>query len=545
LTVGETTLAGLRSALQAGDVSSVELVQRALETADAHDEALGVFVSRFDEQALEAAADADARRSAGHDLPLLGLPIGVKDILTTREGETTGQSLVLDRAWGVGDAPCIARLRAAGAIVIGKTTTMEFALGTPDETKPFPIPKNPWSPSHWTGGSSSGSASGVATGMMAGAVGTDTGASIRMPAALCGVTGLKPTFGLVPKSGCVPLAYSMDHVGPMARTARDCRLLLQAMAGHDPSDSSSADRPVPDLVGDFDHDLRGVRIGVDQLSRFSGAAEDPALEGLLAHLMSVLEDAGAELVPIELPYYRELAAVGVITVLAEALAYHTPDVRSRWGDYFASTRLGLAHGAFVGAADYVQAQRVRRVAQLEVSALFSRVDLVVTPTVSRAAPLLADAGPYVGTFFAGRDLAFHTAYWNLLGLPAASVPIGFNAEGLPLAGQLIGRPFEDGAVLDAAEIYQRATDWHLRPCTAATASTEGASDSPPMPSGTEPDPSDLVAGLLQMHQLAPDAVEVGMLEAGLPVVRESAELLHAFKPARYESPSLTFTPDGA
>lgn len=529
----------MRAALQKGAVSSVELVRRALETADRTD-VLGVFVSRFNRQALEAAADADAARASGSTAPLLGIPVGVKDILSTHEGETTAQSLVLDRAWGRGDAACVARLRAAGAVVMGKTTTMEFAFGTPDATKPFPIPRNPWSPSRWTGGSSSGSAAGVAAGIFPAALGTDTGASVRMPAALCGVTGLKPTFGLVPKSGCVPLAYSLDHVGPLARSAEDCALLLQIMAGHDPKDPASADRAVPKLHKQLDRDLCGLRIGVDGLSRFSGPEEAPELEQLFAGFVAALRAAGAEPIPVELPFYGELSAACALTILSEALAYHTPDVRRRWHDYSASTRVGLALGAFLGAGDYVQAQRVRRAVNSDVSKLFERVDLIATPTVSRPAPLLEDAPAYVASFFGATELAFHTGYWNATGNPAISVPIGFTAGGLPLAGQLIGRPFQDGTVLGAAAAFQRVTDWHDRPCP----------DPPAEPlalprvadAGTDDVVvSDLTKELMRMHGLQPDDPgELAALELGRPLVRGHVERLHSFEAARYGDPALTF-----
>src|SRR5882757_9881193 len=224
---------------------------------------------RLDELALATADAADAELAAGVDRgPLQGIPFGVKDILAMAEGPTTAQSDVLDPAWGAGrDAPVVARLKAAGAVLTGKTSTMEFAIGMPDGSKDFPVPRNPWNPATWPGGSSSGTGAGVAAGMFYAGLGTDTGGSIRIPAAFCGITGLMPTFGRVPKSGCVPLGYSLDHIGPMARSAEDCALMLQAMVGHDASDVTSLDVPVPDYLAALTGDLTGVRIGVDRLSR--------------------------------------------------------------------------------------------------------------------------------------------------------------------------------------------------------------------------------------------------------------------------------------
>src|SRR5439155_8221099 len=225
---------------------------------------LGSFLARFPETALERAEQADKELAAGVDLgPLHGVPLGVKDILAASEGPTTAQSLVLDPAWAAGkDAPVVRRLRASGAVIVGKASTMEFAIGHPEESKPFPIPRNPWDPARWPGGSSSGTGSGVAAGFFLAGLGTDTGGSIRIPSAFCGVSGLMPTFGRVPKSGCAPLGYSLDHVGPLARSAWDCAAMLQSLAGFDESDPDSADRPVPDYLSALRTDLRGVRVGV-------------------------------------------------------------------------------------------------------------------------------------------------------------------------------------------------------------------------------------------------------------------------------------------
>ncbi len=529
-----------RAALDRGEISSAELVRAALAAADESDETFGVFLARFDEQALQAADAADVARREGSRLPLLGIPIGVKDVISTREGETTAQSLVFDRTSMSDDAECIARLRRAGAIVIGKTTTLEFALGLPDDTKPFPVPRNPWSRSHWCGGSSAGSAAGVAAGMMTAAVGTDTGSSIRMPSALCGVTGLKPTFGLVPKSGCVPLAFSLDHVGPLGRTARDCALLLDAMAGHDPLDPSSADRAPNDMLAGLNGDLRGLTVGVDGLSRYSGEQEDPQLQQLLGDLVSGLQQAGADVVAVELPFYGEAASVSLIVTIAEALAYHATDLGSRWNDYLASTRMGLALGAFVSASDYLQAQRVRRTVHAAVADLFEQVDLIVTPTVSRPAPRMEEAAAYVASFFAGKDLAFHTSYWNAMGNPAISVPIGFSESGLPLAGQITGRPFEDDLVLRAAHAFQQLSDWHRLPCVEMRQDEQA----PPLPPAADELPAQATGGeaqaALRRYGVTADPQEWATLEAGGSVIRMHAEVLHGFGPARYEEPATTF-----
>ena len=244
------TVTEAAAALRSRELSSVELTTTMLERADDLDPQLGTYVTRFDESALAAAERADKAFADGTDLgPYQGIPIGIKDILADADGPTTANSLILDRAWADGkDSPVVARLKAAGAVITGKLVTMEFATGAADATKPFPVPKNPWDLETWPGGSSSGTGNGVAAGLFYAGIGTDTGGSIRMPAAFCGTSGLMPTFGRVPKSGCAPLGYSLDHIGPLARSARDCADFLQIIAGYHPSDESCVDRPVDDFV---------------------------------------------------------------------------------------------------------------------------------------------------------------------------------------------------------------------------------------------------------------------------------------------------------
>ncbi|MEV4600573.1 amidase [Amycolatopsis sp. NPDC049253] len=449
------TITEAAAALRAGETTSVALTTAAYVAADAHDEALGVYLARFDETALAAAAKADAELAGGVDRgPLHGIPLGIKDIIATEEGETTAQSLVLDRAWGAGgDAPVVARLRAAGAIITGKTSTMEYAIGTPDPDKPFPIPRNPWNTQHYPGGSSSGTGSGVAAGLFLGGLGTDTGGSIRYPATSCGITGLKQTFGRVPKAGCVPLGYSYDHIGPMARSAEDCAVMLAVLAGHDSSDATSADRPVDDYTGGLTGSLAGLRIGIDRLldrSPLTAPELDPALDAAVAELVA----AGAEVVDVRLPLYDELKTATMSGLAAEAYAYHQPDLRSRWTDYGAGTRMAVASGALVSAGDYVQAQRVRRAGQRQVAALFADVDLILTPTSACGAPEVDKL-----TLDKIVD-ALHTPYWNALGNPAMSVPMGFTADGLPLGLQIVGKPFDEATVLAAGFAYQQRTSWH-------------------------------------------------------------------------------------
>lgn len=468
MTGDHLTIADAAAALRAGEVSSAELVESAIAVADALDPELGMFLDRFVDPCRVAAAEADRAREAGDELgPLHGIPLIVKDNISTEEGVSTAQSLVLDPEWSDGDAVAVARLRRAGGVIVGKATTMEFAIGAPDSEKPFPVPKNPHDVRRWAGGSSSGCGSAVATGAALGGLGSDTAGSIRVPAAFCGVSGLMPTFGRVPKSGCVPLGFSLDRLGPIARSARDCALMLGALAGSDPSDPTSIDVPVPAYAGPPLGDLSGMRVGVDRLSRASGAAADPALPSLMDAALAALERLGARVEEVELPFYDEMVAADMVIMISEALAYHLHDLRTRWSEYGAGTRVQIGSGVFYSAADYVQAQRARRRGQSALARLFGEFDLIVTPTSSAGAITLEELNAMIEGIGAEGDGSagfgpLHTPYWNATGNPVLSVPIGFTADGLPLGMQIAGRPFDEAAILGAGAAFQDVTEWHLQ-----------------------------------------------------------------------------------
>ena len=453
------TLTETLDLLRSGTVTSAQLVGEAIRRADAC-APFGVFQCRFDDAALAAARAADERRARADVGPLAGVPLGIKDLLATSDGPTTGGSAVLDPSWGdAGDCTAMARLRAVGAIVLGKTTTSELGMGSPDPARPFPIPRNPWDPTRWTGGSSAGTAAAIAAGIVPAGLGTDSGGSIRAPSAFCGVTGLKPTYGRVPKDGCVPMGWTTDHVGPIAVSARDCALVLQVIAGHAVEDPACADRPVPDYLAALSGELAGVRIGVDRLTRIGGAVGHPDQPGVFDAALAELSLLGASLVDVELPHWEELTAAAIVTTLSESLAYHGNDFATRWDDFFPTTRGTIGLAAYFTGADYVQAQRVRRLVSGEVEALFRSVDLVVTPTASIAAPPFDGLGRH---FESGEFFAIYATYWNMLGTPALSVPIGFTSDGLPLGMQLVAPRFAEADVLRAGDAYQQRTDWHLR-----------------------------------------------------------------------------------
>lgn len=453
------TITEAAEGLRAKRYSSVELTSAFLKRADALDPQLGVYITRMDEPALAAAARADAAFAAGVDRgPLQGIPIGVKDIIATKDAPTTAQSLILDRKWGEGvDAPVTARLREAGAVIIGKLSTMEFAIGMPDASKPFPVPRNPWNPATWPGGSSSGSGAGVAAGLFLGALGTDTGGSIRIPAAFCGISGLKQTYGRVPKAGCAPLGYSLDHIGPMTRSARDGALMLQVLAGYDESDPYSADVPVPDYLAALTGSVAGLRVGVERANHLTAPGVLPEAVSAFEDAVAALASAGAETPEVVVQHYQQLRNANTVTLRAEASSYHLADLRVRFEEYGVHTSKAVSGGAFASSADFVQAQRFRSLARQEISELMAPLDAMVMLTVGCGAPEVE--GLDHASF--ARWPVF-TGPWNLMGLPAYAIPIGFTASGMPLSMQVVGKPFAEETVIRIADGFQRLTDFHLQ-----------------------------------------------------------------------------------
>lgn len=426
-------------------MSSERLTRVHLDRIRRLDPELGAFVTWSTQAALETALQADADLAAGVDRgPLHGIPVAVKDILATADAPTTGQSHALDPAEYSGrDAAAVAALRAAGAVILGKTSLSELAIGLPEADERFPLPRNPWDLRRWAGGSSAGTASGLAAGLFLGGLGTDTGGSIRIPASFCGITGLKPTRGAVPGEGCVPLAPSLDTVGPMARTARDCALLLDAISG-----SSHATR--------LDGSAGGLRIGVDRRHLREAQGVDGAAVEAFDAAVAAFAAAGAPIVETEVPGYELAASATSIVIASEALRSHRARLRERWLELGRSTRLRIAAGAFYTDADYARARALLERAARSTATLFESFDVLVTLTTGTGAWLLGDLAldaPAVSPFF--------TRIWSGLGYPALSVPVGYDGAGLPLGLQIIGPPGADGTVLRAGDAYQATTGWHL------------------------------------------------------------------------------------
>ncbi|MGC0420390.1 amidase [Embleya sp. AB8] len=452
MTAPFATLTDTAHALRTGEISSRELVADAFAAADALDPVLGVYVARFDEPAALAAKRADETRAAAGATPLAplpplaGLPIAIKDNLATIEGPTTAQSPTHDPAWWRGrDADAVARLRAAGAIVLGKTTMVEYAMGRPDPAHPFPVPRNPWDPERWTGGSSTGNGAGLAAGLFLGALGSDTAGSVRLPAALCGVTGLKTTYGALPIAGCVPLSPSQDVLGPMGIDARDCALLLDAVRG--------TDFAARTWLGD----LAGVRVGVpyELLDR---PGVDPACAAAFATALDALRELGAEVRPFALPEVDALLAVNAVTMLAEAFAAHRRRLVEEFAAHGRSFRRLAVAGGLLPAHLYLRARRARSAATHMIGTRLVEhgVDVLATPTWPSGAQRYADEAN-----LPGREPNL-TAAWNPTGFPALALPMGVDDAGLPLSLQLVGPAGADDRLLAVGDVYQHATRWHLR-----------------------------------------------------------------------------------
>jgi aspartyl-tRNA(Asn)/glutamyl-tRNA(Gln) amidotransferase subunit A len=454
------TIAEAAALIDKRELSPVELTESRLSRIERLDGKLHSFIRVLREPALAAARAAEAEIMAGRRRGALhGIPIGLKDIYETEGVPTTGHSKVLIDHVPRENAASVRRLTEAGAIVVGKLATHEFALGGPSFDLPWPPARNPWDTSRFTGGSSSGTGAAVAAGLVLGGTGSDTGGSIRGPAAFCGLAGLKPSYGLISRAGILPLAFSLDHAGPMAWTAEDCAIMLQAMAGHDPADPASADVPVPDYRAALSSDIKGLRIGlIRHFYEDDNPAERETRQGIDA-AVKVFEDLGCSVRELRLSPLAEWVACGMIIMLSEAYAIHQATLRERFGDYGEMFRDRMALAALISGGDYVQAVRRRRELTAEFAAAMADLDLAITAAAPGEAPAIDAIGK-----FATFERPMLTMPFNVTGTPAMSACCGYSAAGLPLAFQLAGKPFDEVTVLRAAHAYEQATSWRsIRP----------------------------------------------------------------------------------
>jgi Asp-tRNA(Asn)/Glu-tRNA(Gln) amidotransferase A subunit family amidase len=459
------TAGDLARLIRSNALSPVSLVEAYLARIDRLDTELGAYITVCRDEALAEARQAEAALARGRIAgPLHGIPFAVKDQFDTAGVRTTvGSRICADRV-PAEDAPVIARLRAAGAILLGKLNLTEFALGG-TLTFPFGQPRNPWSPEHDPGGSSSGSGIAAAAALAAFTLGEDTGGSIRSPAAWCGVVGLRPTWGLVPRTGCFPLSWSMDAAGPITRSVEDAALVLSLIAGPDGRDPWTRREPCPDLLASLDLGVRDIRIGIiHELA--AGPDTDDEVRAVVTAAAAVLADLGAIVDEISLPRVPLAGAVFMALADSEGAGRHQEWLRTRAKDYDDSTRRRLLTATLLPAGVYHQAQRARALIRAQILEALSRLHLLLAPAAPRPAPLIAQGhaplrsrDDAAARFFNRRS---YTTPASLAGVPAIVVPAGFSAEGLPIGLQLIGRPFEDATLLRAAHAYEHATPWHHR-----------------------------------------------------------------------------------
>ncbi|MEE9560169.1 MAG: amidase [Acidiferrobacterales bacterium] len=442
--------------LATGEVSPVALTEAVLARIAQHNERLNAYITVMEQGARAAAVAAEAAIRAGQYLgPWHGIPVAVKDLYATDGVRTTHGSLLFADWVPDYDASAVERLKSAGAIIIGKTNLHELAYGTTSDNAHYGAVRNPWNLAYHPGGSSGGSAAAVAGGLGMAALGSDTGASIRQPAACCGVVGLKPTYGRISKFGALPLSWSMDHAGPITRSVRDCALMLQVLAGYDARDPGCVDRPVPDYVASLAQDLRGARIGVAR--EFFFVECDTDVVSSVEAALEVLGELGATVEAIKLPDMQAAYAAGSLMIAVEAAAYHAADLRERPRAFSDELRAHLELGSFYTAVQYVQAQRLRRVLAVETQRAMAGFDAIVMPTVPVAATRIGEDPPgHVGL------RPRNTLPFDLISLPAISIPCGFTGEGLPVGMQIVGHAFDESGVLSVAHAYEQATSFHTQ-----------------------------------------------------------------------------------
>jgi len=527
------TIAEAAKLIEHRALSPVELTRSFLNRITAIDPQINAYLIVTADAALDAARAAEAEIMAGHYRgPMHGIPFALKDIYCTAGIRTTSHSRTRANYVPDFDATTVAKLHRAGAVMLGKLSTHEFAHGGPSFDLPWPPARNPWNREHFTGGSSSGSGAGVAAGLMMGALGSDTGGSIRNPAALCGIVGLKPSYGLVSRFGVYTNSFSYDHAGPMTWSVEDCAIMLQAIAGHDPRDPASATKPLPDYRSALKRDIRGLRIGVLRHLYEDDAPIPLAAKAALEAALGVLRNLGAVLEDVRIrpaQVYHDVKITGAET---ELYAVHEPALRTRLGD-FGEDFLGRTLGALmISGADYVQASRWRRVLIAEMAPLYAKYDVLLTASPGPAPRL--DTWRTIG-FWQRPSL---TTPFNVTGGPALVQCVGFTEDGLPLSMQIVGRPFDDATVLQVAHAYEAVTPWRTRrPMLDPNATPLSL---PPVPEPAVPDISaarrDEIAALCRRAGLTMNERHFAQLCATVPYVDAMVGRLRR-DPEFYEEPS--------
>ncbi|HJQ59115.1 MAG TPA: amidase [Vineibacter sp.] len=438
------------------ELSPVDLVQALLRRIERLDPKLNAFIQLDGDAALAAARAAESEIMAGRPRGKLhGVPVGIKDIIDVAGLPTTCHSKILRGSVAKADAVCVAKLRQAGAIVLGKLSTHEFAIGGPSFDLPWPPARNPWNPNHHPGGSSSGSGAGVAAGLFPMALGSDTGGSVRNPASCCGIVGLKPTYGLVSRRGVFPLSFSLDHVGPMTRSVADNALMLEVIAGHDPLDPGSAAGKAGRYDARFERGVRDLRIGFVRHFHETDIVADPEMAAALEHVARSLQTVGATISDVTLPALGAFRDVNRVILQSEAWAIHAPWLRERPGDYGKLARRRLMAGAFMSAGDYVEAQRLRATMIARVEETLRDVDVLLCASNMDPACRIDDPAAIDRSYPRQARTPF-----NVTGHPAIAMMAGLSKGGLPLSVQFVGRYFDEATLFQVARAWEQvaATD---------------------------------------------------------------------------------------
>ena len=462
-TLTQMSIAGLARLIQAKQVSPVEATEAHLERIEAVESRVNAFITRLDARARTAAHQAEQEIMAGrYKGPLHGVPMGLKDLYWTRGIRTTSGS-VIDAEFVPDDDSAVAeKLAGAGAILMGKLNTVEFAFGAKEHNPAYGDARNPWDLGRITGGSSTGSGAAVAARMLPFAMGSDTAGSVRQPACFCGVTGYKPSYGLVSRYGITPISATLDHAGPLARTVEDVGLVMNAIVGHDPRDPGTVARAAEDYTQGLDDGIRGLRMGIPW--DFIAEALDPEVEEAFRAAVAVLESLGASVEEVSIPEFRFTGAMLLAIGGTEAVDVHSKNFQGRAKEYNQVIRRRIESTRFLPSSVYVKAQRVRRLLGIRLAETFQRVDLLVLPTLGvTALPLGTEAITIRGREYVEQEVLTRTLrIFDMNGVPAISVPCGFDGTGLPIGLQLAGPLYGDKLVLRAANAYQAATGWHTK-----------------------------------------------------------------------------------
>lgn len=453
----------LSKLVQSKEISPVEIIEAHLTRIDATEPVLNSFITLLADQARKSARQAEKDIQAGrYKGPLHGIPVALKDLYNTGGVRTTSGSRIFDTFIPTEDCTVAAKFHQAGAILLGKLNMHQFAYGPTGENPDYGHMHNPWNPDMVTGGSSGGSGSAAAAGQCTITTGSDTGGSIRIPAALCGIVGLKPTYGLVSRYGLSALSWSLDHPGPMTRTVEDTAITMNVIAGHDPKDVASAKVDIPDYTSALTGDVKGLRIGI--VKEYFEAPLDPQVRKAVMDAISLLESMGAEIKEVSYPMFNQSQAISSTVLMAEATAYHRDLLEKDGHQLYEPIRQRLEAGLFISAAEYLRAQQARSIFDQQGRRLLDEVDLLAGPTEPVTAPEILASKVMAGEQEVGvvGALTQYTRPYNINGFPAISVPCGFSDDGMPIGLQLAGRPFDELTVLRAAHAYEQANDWHTR-----------------------------------------------------------------------------------